>query len=377
MKKLILAAALLSPVVLFAQRKVKERPYIIEGTVVQQPVPAKLTLRYRKDGKVINDTIIAAPDGKFVFKGNVAEPIQVMLMVDVPKNDNNPGGKAEAAQIFLQPGVTKVVVETPGKKGKATGTPAQEDYNSLNCLLDALYKRGNELNKEYRRLYESGDVAGARKLESRFEELEASRMAVMNKFLEDHPKSPLGIYVINQVAGYDIDPDKVGPKFARLDKDVRETPSGKAFEARLELARRMQLGNPAIQFSQNDTSGKAVSLASFKGKYVLVDFWASWCGPCRAENPNVVKAFNAYKDKGFTVLGVSFDESRDKWAEAIQKDGLMWTQVSDLKGWSNEVGKLYGIRAIPQNLLLDPEGRILAKNLRGEALENKLAELFK
>src|SRR5690606_23321862 len=129
----------------------------------------------------------------------------------------------------------------------------------------------------------------------------------------------------------------------------------------------------------NDTTGKPVSLSDFRGQYVLLDFWASWCGPCRAENPNIVKAFNKYKDKNFTVLGVSLDakEQNAAWLAAIKKDNLTWTQVSDLKGWENEVAKQYGIRAIPQNYLIDPSGKIIAKNVRGGALERTLQGILK
>jgi peroxiredoxin len=132
-----------------------------------------------------------------------------------------------------------------------------------------------------------------------------------------------------------------------------------------------------MDFTLPDADGKDISLASYKGKYVLVDFWASWCGPCRAENPNVVKAYSRFKEKGFEILGVSLDDKKDKWQAAVQADNLAWTHVSDLKGWKNAVAEQYGIRAIPQNLLLDPQGVIIAKNLRGDALEKKLEEVLK
>jgi peroxiredoxin len=134
-----------------------------------------------------------------------------------------------------------------------------------------------------------------------------------------------------------------------------------------------------MNFTQNDTLGKPVSLASFKGKYVLVDFWASWCGPCRRENPNVVKTYNTYKDKGFQILSVSLDQpgAKDKWIKAIHDDNLTWTHVSDLQYWDNEVAKQYGIQAIPANFLLDPDGKIIAKNLRGEDLAAKLSTVLK
>lgn len=148
--------------------------------------------------------------------------------------------------------------------------------------------------------------------------------------------------------------------------------------AQQDEAKRLIIGALAPEFTQNDTLGNPISLASFKGQYILLDFWASWCGPCRRENPNLVDAYNKYKDKNFTILGISLDrpEGKEKWMQAIKDDNLAWAQVSDLKYWNNEVAKLYGIRSIPQSYLLDPEGRIIAINLRGAALHEKLAELF-
>jgi peroxiredoxin len=137
-----------------------------------------------------------------------------------------------------------------------------------------------------------------------------------------------------------------------------------------------KIGTEALLFSQKDTLGKMVSLESFRGKYVLIDFWASWCGPCRTENPNLVAAFKKYASKNFTILGVSLDENKTSWMNAIRKDKLTWTQVSDLQGWKNKVAQMYLIRSIPANYLLDPSGKVIAKDLRGEELQVKLKELL-
>jgi peroxiredoxin len=154
------------------------------------------------------------------------------------------------------------------------------------------------------------------------------------------------------------------------------TTPGQQIQDSIDFAGQPAIGSMAPDFTQNDTAGHPVQLSSFRGQYVLIDFWASWCRPCRKENPHVVEAFHRFKDKGFTVMGISLDKTKEEWIAAIGKDSLTWTQVSDLKGWNNVVAETYGVRRIPGNFLLDPEGKIIATNLRGNALQNKLEEIL-
>ncbi len=162
-----------------------------------------------------------------------------------------------------------------------------------------------------------------------------------------------------------------------LTPGIQQTFFGKKLSELVTAAASTAIGAAAPDFKMNDVNGKPVSLSSFKGQYVLVDFWASWCGPCRQENPNVVKAYNAYKDKGFTILGVSLDKEKEAWVKAIADDKLSWSHVSDLQYWDNAAARLYKVQSIPANFLLDKEGKIIAKNLRGEDLEAELAKVLK
>lgn len=166
------------------------------------------------------------------------------------------------------------------------------------------------------------------------------------------------------------------PAYDALAPSIKNTRLGKSLHEMIEVYRSVAIGQLAPDFKQLTPEGNELALSSTRGSYVLVDFWASWCGPCRRENPNVVKLFNQYKDKGLGIFGVSYDTKKDKWEKAIKDDGLNWKQVSDLKGWKNATSTLYGIKAIPSNLLLDKEGRIVAKNLFGKKLADKMAELM-
>jgi len=384
MKSVMMAVAFFAPMVLLAQEKWKgEQSFTIQGTVTALQKPAKVYLNIRRCGDNKLDST-EVKDGKFSFSGMLAEATLANLLLKVQEppvqKDNQEAPevkKNDVLTLFLDKGDIKITTEDSISKATVEGSVANDDYLRLNGQLKDVNGRLDELEGQYRQLYMAEDEEGMKKLEPQFDELAAQQKQIMRDFLKNNCNSPIALYVLNKYADYEINLAEIEPMFNKLGKYIRNTPGGKEFASGLEAAKKTAVGQPALDFAQPDVEGKNVNLASYKGKYLLIGFWASWCGPCRAENPNMLKAYSRFHDKGFDVLSVSLDDKREKWVAAIQADNLQWTQVSDLKGWKNEVAEKYGIRAIPQNLLIDPKGNIIAKNLRGDALEKKLEEVFR
>ena len=334
------------------------------------------------EGSVMDSAVVT--DGRYQFSGNVVEPVLGLLLLRYKESDTGKVIRAVNMQrdyvnFFLEAGEIQVTSTDSFTNLKVSGSLSHQAYEALNLQLKEVEDQKEALNKEYGELYQKKDEAGMKKLEARFEVLNDASKVIYRAYLTANPGSPIALHAIRQIAGWDIKANEVEPLLALLPEKTKNLPSAKELMQKVAIARKTGIGQQAMDFTQNDTAGNPVTLSSFRGKYVLIDFWASWCGPCRAENPNVVKAYDQYKGKGFQIIGISLDQAnaRDKWIKAIQEDQLTWTQVSDLKFWKNAVAVQYGIQAIPQNFLIDPAGKIIAKNLRGEDLAVKLEGIFK
>jgi len=322
--------------------------FIINGEVEGFPDGTKVELLNGRTGETEITAEVKAK--KFQFKGQMNKPDFKIVLFN---------RQAPYITLFLDNSSVKV----SGKKetidkAKVTGSKSHTDFEQFNTTLEPYQALFGE-----NAAYDSSATARAMKL--------------IDEFVESHTSSyitPLAIMRYNQLAD---DPVKMEHLFNQLAPEIQSSPMGMYIAQQVAEGKKNGVGTVLPDFSQADTSGVMVSLSSLRGKYVLVDFWASWCGPCRMENPNLVAAFNKFKGKNFTVLGVSLDKAKEAWLTAIKMDGLDWKHVSDLQGWGNAVAQQFQIYSIPQNFLIDPDGKVIAKNLRGAALERKLQRLLK
>lgn len=300
-------------------------------------------------------------NGSFALKGSLPEPALYQLVL------NNEAPK----YLFLENASVKISgTKADIKNLKVEGSATHKDFALFEQTFNPLFGTLNAV-------VTNANNAPEDKREGLMKQYTAALGNIQNelvKFIGARSNSPVSLFAVSVTMQAAENITDVEKRFSLLNESLRNSPAGKEIGAYIAQAKVGAVGTDAVDFTQNDVNDKPVSLSSFKGKYVLVDFWASWCRPCRMENPNVVKVYNKFKNKNFTVLGVSLDQQKEAWVNAIAKDNLTWTNVSDLQFWNNSVAQLYKVQSIPQNFLIDPNGKIVAKDLRGSDLEKKLCE---
>ncbi len=341
------------PAFSFAQDSSKQ--FIVSGNI------AGLTDGEVKITTSQNDHAVVASamstNGMFTVKGSVPEPALYLLVL----------GAEQPLYLYLENApITVSGNKTDLKSIQIEGSKSHKDFIEFNTVFNPIM--GN-LNAAAAQIQQETNAKKRETLIARYDSLVNVLSIEVGNFVSSNRSSyvsPFLLWVTSQVTPNIA---LMEQHFNLIDPAIRNNSQiGKSLGEYIAYTKVGAIGTDAVDFTQNDTSGKAISLSSFKGKYVLVDFWASWCKPCRMENPNVVKNYNKYKDKNFTVIGVSLDQQKDSWVQAIKKDGLGWNHVSDLQYWNNAVAQLYRIQSIPGNFLVDPNGKIIAKDLHGEDL---------
>jgi peroxiredoxin len=344
----------------------QQKGYKIEVSI--EGAEGVILLEQREGSRFVVRDSAAITDGKAILQGDVAFPEMHFISVQ---------GVNQRGLIFVENAKMKVSGHIDSLRFlKITGSPVNDEYNALRTELDEASERGMARYQEYQLAVQQGNPDAAKIMEevrAIFDQQEER----MVQFIRENPKSWVNPILLEQVQ-QGREADEMESLILALDPAVQEVSGVKAISERLVKLKTVAIGQIAPDFEQNDPDGNPVKLSDIyaKNAYTLIDFWAAWCGPCRMENPNIVAVYNDYKDKGFGVFGVSLDRSKEDWLKAIEDDKLAWDHVSDLQYWQNQAAALYSVNSIPASFLVDREGKIVAKNLRDEALREKIAELL-
>ncbi len=353
---------------LLAACQTQPKGYTIEGTLDHADGKIIVLAAFTADGAQTLDTVMLTGN-QFKIQGVLEQPVLLTLMADNSKQRLSFFGEnalytvtADADSLNLGVVVSESLI--------------QKEYSQISADLNVISKQQESFVNSYRQAKSEGNDVLAESFIKQYDSLDVVAGDAMTAFIKSNPQSPVSAMLVRNKYSYGtLEEMKEG--IALLDTALLASPYVQAVQSRISILEKVAVGQPAPDFSMTDSLGNLVNLASFKGKYVLIDFWASWCGPCRRENPNVVKLYNQFKNKNFTILGVSLDNKRENWMKAIADDQLTWNHVSDLAGWKNSAAQLYGVNSIPHTVLIDANGVIIARNLHADELAAKLGELLK
>lgn len=349
----------------------------ISGTLPGAGSDKKVILNYVNiEGKNVKDSTLLK-NGKFLISGMTAFGNKAYLtMMPAKKDTTNRHTGADYQNFYLEKGRYKVTGTNSLANAVITGTQAQADYLEYERVVGVPHKEYKALVPAYMKARSAKDTAEVKRLSDQLKPIMARIESGLDSFIFSHPDSYVALDAVMDSRTMVIDPATFDKYYTPFSKRVMASFTGRKLTDKYNKAKQIAIGK-SVDFTQTDDKGNEFKLSSLRGKYVLVDFWASWCVPCRAENPHLLKAYNQLKSKGFEIVGISLDETKAAWLNAVKHDGMPWIQVSDLKGFKTEIAVKYGISAIPQNFLINPEGVIIAKDLRGENVNEKIAAFIK